>query len=128
MKFFITLMTILLLTACTHTTISPLKSTRNNHLIINLDDELKILNARGEVRSDSKVINDPIYIGDNDEVSFRGKVIENNSPLTITIGNNQPITFTGKRYTLKTIELNQGDIIQMKDKNGRIFLQVETIF
>ena len=98
---------------------------KSKTLTIDLDKEIKIKEATGELRDSSGLlVDEPIYIGDNDEVSFKGDIMEKNSPLTIKIGSKDDITFSGKSYTLKTIELKDGETIQIKDKNGKIFVNV----
>jgi len=97
-------------------------------ITIDVDEELLLQKSIGELRNDSSnVLETPIYIGDNDEVSFKGDTLEKNSPLTITIGENKAITFKGNNYTIRSMELKNGDIIQMKDKNGNTFLEMEVI-
>jgi len=98
------------------------------HIIIDLDEEFLILKSMGKLRNKNNIILDnPIYIGDNDEVSFKGDTLNENAPISITIGKNKPIIIRGTSYSIKTMEINNGEIIQMKDKNGNIFLEMEVL-
>lgn len=127
-NIFFILMLLVGLTACS--TQSPKKSTastENNRstIIINLDKELKSsIDLRGE---NTRLIDSPIYLGDNDEVSFRGDYLKKESPIKIKIGDNDEVSFTGNNYTIKTMELRNGDIIQMRGKSGKTFVEVEVI-
>lgn len=97
----------------------------NRTLIIDLDKEAKSnTDLRGK---DTLLIDSPIYIGDNDEVSFKGDIIENNSPIQVKIGDNDEVAFTGKSYNIQTMELRNGDIIKMTGKSGNLFVEVEVI-
>ena len=92
-------------------------------LIIDLDEELRLKNPKGDLRGYSGIIIDePIYIGDNDEVSFKGDIMSKNSPLTIKVGDQDSIIFSGRDYTIKTEELKDRDEIQIKDKDGKVFV------
>jgi len=126
----ILLLILFALNACTSST-QPQKAqtdTSKNNIVIDLDEEISILKSLGKLRNDGNVVLDnPIYIGDNDEVSFKGNILKENSPISIKIGDNQAITFKGYRYSIKTMELNNGEIIQMKNKGGNIFLEMEVI-
>jgi len=108
----------------THTT----PNIKKKSIVIDLDEEFSILQSIGTLRNNKHMLLDnPIYIGDNDEVSFKGDALDTKSPISIQIGNNKPISFGGKTYTLKTMEVNNGEMIQMKDKNGNIFLEMEVL-
>jgi len=126
----ISLLVLFALNACT-SSIQPTKAqiqTSKNNIVIDLDEEISILESLGKLRNDNSIILDnPIYIGDNDEVSFKGDTLKTNSPVSLKIGNNPLITFKGNNYTIKTMELNNGEIIQMKNKEGNVFLEMEVI-
>lgn len=99
----------------------------SKQLTIDIDEELKLLDTTG-LRDDClKVIDEPIYIGDNDEVSFKGDAMEKKSPLLIQIGEREPIKYSGKNYTIKTMDLKNGDLITIKDKKGKVFVEVNVI-
>ena len=118
-----------LFNACTSSVQPQLNQTSvENSLTIDIDEEISILNSLGSLRNEKNTILDnPIYIGDNDEVSFKGDFLEKNSPISIKIGTKQPIVFHGKHYRIKSSKINHGEIIQMRDKNGNIFLDMEVI-
>jgi len=127
----IVLLVLFTLNACT-SSIQPQKvqihTSKNNNIVIDLDEEISILKSLGKLRNDNSIILDnPIYIGDNDEVSFKGNTLKTNSPISLKIGNNPAITFKGDSYTIKTMQLNNGEIIQMKNKEGNVFLEMEII-
>lgn len=131
-NIFSTLILLLALTACS--TQSPQKPTitaennsskKNNTIIIDLDKELE---SNADLRGkDTLLIDTPIYIGDNDEVSFKGDYLKEESPIQIKIGDNDEVSFTGDHYNIKTMQLQSGDLIQMKGKSGRTFVEMEVI-
>lgn len=97
-------------------------------LIIDLDKKLKLNEEIEELRGkSSNLIEGSILISDNDEVSFEGDVLDKYSPVTILINDNDEVSFSGNHYSIKTMQLKYGDIIQMKDKNSKIFLEMEVI-
>jgi len=90
-------------------------------LIINLDEELELNENRGNI------IEGSIFINDNDEVSFNGKILDKNSPITIKIGDNDEVSFSGNQYVIKTMQLQNGDLIEMRDKHGKVFMEMEVV-
>jgi hypothetical protein len=101
---------------------------KGNMLVIDLDKELQLNKEREELRGKtSNLIEGSILINDNDEVSFKGKLLDKYSPITIKIGDNDEVSFSGDYYSIKTMQLKHGDIIEMKDKNSKIFLEMEVI-
>jgi len=96
-----------------------------NSLIINVDKELK--SKEGLRGKETLMIDSPLYIGDNDEVSFKGDYLQEESPIKVKIGDNDEVSFTGNQYTIKTMELQNGDIIQMRGKSDNTFVEVEVI-
>ncbi len=104
------------------------ETSSNNILTIDLDKELKLNGEIEEVRGkNSNIIEGSILISDNDEVSFKGDILDKYSPVTIKVGDNDEVSFSGNRYSIKTMQLKYGDIIQMKDKNNKVFLEMEVI-
>ena len=96
-------------------------------LIINLDEELELNENRGDLRGGFTIIEGSIFINDNDEVSFNGKILDKNSPITIKIGDNDEVSFSGNQYVIKTMQLQNGDLIEMRDKNGKVFMEMEVV-
>jgi len=97
-------------------------------LMIDLDKELKLTKERETLRSSkNEIIEGSIFLNDNDEVSFKGDILDEYSPVSIKIGDNDEVSFSGNQYTIKTMELKNGDLIEMKDKNGKVFLEMEVI-
>ncbi|CAA6816358.1 MAG: Unknown protein [uncultured Sulfurovum sp.] len=122
-----TLILVLSLVACSSTSPkTPISAVENNNtMIIDLDKESKSnTDLRGK---DTLIIDTPIYVGDNDEVSFIGDIIEKNSPIQVKIGDNDEVSFTGKSYKINTMELRNGDIIKMTGKSGNIFVEMEVV-
>lgn len=96
-------------------------------LIINLDEELELNENRGDLRGGLTIIEGSIFINDNDEVSFNGKILDKNSPITIKIGDNDEVSFSGNQYVIKTMQLQNGDLIEMRDKHGKVFMEMEVV-
>ena len=97
-------------------------------LSINVDEELELTKEKGELRDGKHdIIDGSIFLNDNDEVSFKGNLLEEYSPITVKIGDNDEVSFTGKEYKINTMQLKNGDLIEMKDKNGKVFLEMEVI-
>jgi len=97
-------------------------------LMIDLDKELKLTKERETLRSSkNEIIEGSIFLNDNDEVSFKGDILDEYSPVSIKIGDNDEVSFSGNQYSIKTMELKNGDLIEMKDKNGKVFLEMEVI-
>lgn len=97
-------------------------------LTINLDEELALNQERGKLRAGkSDIIDGSIFLNDNDEVSFKGHILKKYSPITIKIGDNDEVSFTGKEYTINTMQLSNVNLIEMKDKDGKVFLEMEVI-
>ena len=123
---------LLALTACsapsTTSTKNPTVTAENNNrktLLIDIDQELK---KNGDLRGeDSLIIDAPLYIGDNDEGSFKGEYLQKASPIKVKIGDNDEVSFTGDHYTIKTLKLHNGEVIQMQDKEGNTFVEVEVV-
>ena len=108
----------------THTT----PNIKKKSIVIDLDEEFSILQSIGTLRNNKHMLLDnPIYIGDNDEVSFKGNILEENSPLKIEIENKRTITFSGSRYKIKTMDLTNGDLIKFINNKGEMFAQFEII-
>ena len=102
----------------------PLKNLKKKKsIIIDLDTFLEKEHLRGE----KLLADEPIYIGDNDEVSFRGKAFQQRLPIKVIVGEKENIV-TQTTYTLETMELRHGDTIIMEDKEGNIFVEMEILF
>jgi len=96
--------------------------------VINVDEELLLNSSVDELRnSNENIVHGSIYLNDNDEVSFKGDSLEKKSPVSVTIGDKEMVKFTGNTYTLKTMDLKHGDTIEMRDKEGKVFLEMEFI-
>ena len=128
-KYIIVILLLLFLTACVNhiVTVPTDVNQTSKKITIDIDEELELLDMTGLRDNDSKVIEEPIYIGDNDEVSFKGNAMRRKSPLFIKVGKQKEITFSGDSYTLKTMELKNGDFITIKDRNGNVFLEMEVV-
>ena len=128
-KYIIGILLLFTLTSCVNTvlTIPTDINETAKKIIIDIDEELDLLDATGLKDDDLKVIEEPIYIGDNDEVSFKGDAMQRKSPLSIKVGKRKEIKFSGYQYILKTMELKNGDFIRIKDKNGDVFLDMKVI-
>ncbi len=128
-KYIIAILFLFTLTSCVNNT--PIISTDSNQttkkIIINIDEELELLESTGLRDDEVNVVEEPIYIGDNDEVSFKGNAMKQKSPLKIKVGNREEIQFNGYSYTIKTMELKNGDFITIKDKNGNVFVDIEVM-
>jgi len=118
-----------IVTACTTSTPQPPKPSTQEattrSLIIDLDKEEQAsddLRGKGTLLIDS-----PIYIGDNDEVSFIGDIIQKESPIQVKIGDNDEVAFTGSHFKVSTMELRNGDMIQITGKSGNVFVEVEVV-
>ena len=96
-------------------------------VIINLDEELELNENRGDLRGGFTIIEGSIFINDKDEVSFNGKILDKNSPITIKIGDNDEVSFSGNQYVIKTMQLQNGDLIEMRDKHGKVFMEMEVV-
>jgi len=95
-----------------------------HRLTINLDEAFEILDSTGLRDDGLKVLEEPIYIGDNDEVVFVGDILAQKSPFTIKINQGYPIHVRGGIYRLKTATLKEGDRIVMEDKGGAVFVNL----
>jgi len=122
-KYLIAILLLLALSSCVKN--SPNISSKQ--ILIDIDKELELLESIGLRDNSIKVVDEPIYIGDNDEVSFKGNAMRKKSPLSIKVGTKKAIQFNGYQYTVKTMELRNGDFITIKDKNNNIFVEVEVI-
>lgn len=114
--------------ACSSITTGSITKEQNNTLSIDVDEELSIRESLDELQSSKSIVLDhPIYIGDNDEVAFKGDSIEKKSPLTIQYGQKSAFKFSGKVVTIKTMELKNGENIIIKDNQGNIFIDMKVI-
>ncbi|RUM69403.1 MAG: hypothetical protein DSZ07_04650 [Sulfurovum sp.] len=130
MRQYIFSLLLLALTACS-TPSSKKESTittENNNsksILIDIDKEFNTtVNLRGK---NTLLIDTPIYIGDNDEVSFKGEYLEKVSPVKVKIGDNDEVSFRGNHYIIQTMKLYNGDIIQMQGKDGNTFIEIEVV-
>jgi len=128
-KNIIAILLVLTLTSCVNNVVTIPTDTNQTakKITIDIDEELDLLEATGLRDDSSKVVEEPLYIGDNDEVSFKGNAMKEKSPLFIKIGTRQEVKFSGYSYTIKTMELKNGDFITMKDSDGNVFVEVEVI-
>jgi hypothetical protein len=128
-KQIIAILLLFTLTSCVEniSTISTDSNQTDSGITIDIDEELELLNATGLRDDEVRVVEEPIYIGDNDEVSFKGRAMQKKSPLKIKVGNKKEIEFTGYRYTIKTMELKNGDSIVIKDRDGNVFVNVKVV-
>jgi hypothetical protein len=128
-KYIIAILLLFTLTSCVEniSTISPDSNQTDSRITIDIDEELELLNATGLRDDEIRVVEEPIYIGDNDEVSFKGSAMQKKSPLKIKVGNKREIEFSGYRYTIKTMELKNGDSIVIKDRDGNVFVDVKVV-
>jgi hypothetical protein len=128
-KQIIAILLLFTLTSCVEniSTISPDSNQTDSRITIDIDEELELLNATGLRDDEVRVVEEPIYIGDNDEVSFKGSAMQKKSPLKIKVGNKREIEFSGYRYTIKTMELKNGDSIVIKDRDGNVFVDVKVV-
>ncbi len=128
-EYLIYIVLILLLGACSSSINSignkPIEDKSSKQTIIDLDEELLLKESLGGLKDENVFFDEPIYIGDNDEVSFKGEILKDKSPIHIKIGKKSDILFNEKSYTVKSSEIKSGDIITMKDKNGRVFLSIK---
>ena len=120
---------LLMFTSCVNNVVKAPTDTNQTSktLIIDIDEELEPLETTGLKDDGLNVIEEPIYIGDNDEVSFKGDALQDKSPLFIKIGNHKEIKFTGSVFTIKTAELKSGDEIVIKDRDGNVFVHVKVM-
>jgi len=128
--YIIAIFLLLFLNSCVHNDMPKQTSDTNQtkkQLTIDIDKELELLKSTGLRDGQLQVVEEPIYIGDNDEVSFKGDELRKRSPLKIKVGSKKEIDFSGDRYTIKTAELKNGDFIVIKDKNGEVFVDVKVI-
>jgi len=89
-------------------------------LVIDLDKERENL-TRGKNSLD--VIDGSLYLNsDNDKVSFKGNILLEKAPVTVTYGDNDEVALVGNSITIKTMELKEDSHIIMRDKNGKIFV------
>ncbi len=128
-KYLIYIVLILLLEACSSSTHSidnkPIQNKSSKQTIINLDEELLLKESLGGLKDENVFFDEPIYIGDNDEVSFKGEILKDKSPIHIKIAKKSDILFNEKSYSIKSSEIKSGDTITMKDKNGKLFLSIK---
>jgi hypothetical protein len=89
-------------------------------IVIDLDKE-RTNSTRGKYNND--LIDGSIYLSDdNDEVSFKGDILLEKAPVTVSYGDNDEVALVGNSITIKTMELEDDSHIIMKDKNGKIFV------
>jgi len=121
-KIFLPLLFVVLLLQSEESTINDSNSSKleKKTLVIDLDKERENL-TRG--KSTDEVIDGSIYLNnDNDEVSFKGNILLEKAPVTVTYGDNDEVTLVGNSITIKTMELKEDSHIIMRDKNGKIFV------
>ncbi len=97
-------------------------------LHVDLDVALKEMKKRENRGKESTFIDSVIFIGDEKEIIFNGNILEKNSPVTIKISHiiddnedNDEVSFSGENYTIRTLNLNDGDHVIMKNREGKIF-------
>jgi flagellar biosynthesis regulator FlaF len=86
-------------------------------ITIDLDEKIKEEDySKGSLRKkDTKI---PIFIGnENDEVVLKGELLK--IAKKIKIGENDEVAFSGKKFTIKTTELKDGDIIIITYGEGK---------
>ena len=93
-------------------------SQKNKQLIIDLDKKKN--NRRGDSKKD--IIKGSIFIGDNDEVHFKGNILLEKAPVTVQYGDNDEVALTGDSFTIGTLELKANEHIIFKDKTGKVFV------
>ena len=128
--YIVAIFLLLFLNSCVHNDMpkqTPDINQTKKQLTIDIDKELELLQSTGLRDGQFQVVEEPIYIGDNDEVSFKGDELKKRSPLKIKVGSKKEIDFSGDRYTIKTAELKDGDFVVIKDKNGEVFVDVKVI-
>ena len=121
-KIFLPLLFVVLLLQSEESTINDSNSSKleKKTLVIDLDKERENL-TRG--KSTDEVIDGSIYLNnDNDEVSFKGNILLEKAPVTVTYGDNDEVALVGNSITIKTMELKEDSHIIMRDKNGKIFV------
>lgn len=128
-KKIIAILILLTLTSCVNNVVKAPTDTNETTktITIDIDEELELLNTTGLKDDGLEVFDEPIYVGDNDEVSFKGSEMQNKSPLFIKIGNKKEIKFSGSLFTIKTAELKSGDEIIIKDRYGNVFVHVKVV-
>ena len=128
-KYIVAILLLLTLTSCVNNAPSILTDSNqtSKKIIIDIDEELELLESTGLRDDEVTVVEEPIYIGDNDEVSFKGDTMRQKSPLKIKVGNREEIQFNGYSYTIKTMELKNGDFITIKDRDGNVFVDVKIL-
>lgn len=101
-------------------------------LTIDFDKEIEEIKKHPKRAKENDLINTVIFIEEEKAILFKGKLLKNNSPITIKVGHivdsdddNDEVSFidsfTGLEYSIETKGLNDGDYIIMQDKNGQIF-------
>jgi len=103
--------------------------TNTSTIIIDLDEELQLLESQGNFQGENTILFDePIYIGDNDEVAFKGEFLKERSPIHIQIGQKEDILFNQTSYRIKSIDLQAKEtLLIMKDKDKHIFLSTKLL-
>lgn len=98
-------------------------------LTIDLDKSLQEVQKRHTKGKESNLIDNVIFIEENKQITFKGHILENNSPVTIKISHiiedndeNDEVSFSGNSYSVNTQQFNDGDRIIMKDKAGKVFV------
>lgn len=119
---------LLILLAITSCSKQPITKEEAKILVIDLDKEVEPKYSGDDLRGKNRLLVDtPIYIGDNDEVAFKGDILDKNSPLKVKIGDNDEVAFRNKHYIINTLELKSGDLIQIINKEGKVFIEMEVI-
>lgn len=97
------------------------KSIKNPNKTLTVDLDKKRTNQnRGD--SNKEIIKGSILLGNNDEVSFKGNILREKAPITITYGDNDEVSLKGDDFTIKASTLKDGMHIIIRDKNHTIFV------
>lgn len=102
-----------------------------NGVVINIDKELEKIKQHPKKGKINQVVDTVIFIENNEKITFEGKILEKNSPVTIKVGrisegedDNDEVafidSFNGYQYTLETKILDDGDKVIIQDKDGKI--------
>ena len=131
-KQVVLLLIMLNLTACLNPshTVKIAENNSSKTVIIDLDKESMDYSKGGLLQKDELIIQGVIFLGDNDEVSFKGDILAEKSPIQWSIsrkGSNQDNDevkreINGNIFSIKTSELRVGDDVIIRDKNGNIFV------
>jgi hypothetical protein len=90
--------------------------------IINLDKKIK--NIRGYIKGSQNIpVIDFHKYGDNDEVIFKGDILENVN--SIKIEDREEIPVSSNRFRLKISDLRDNDILELINKKGKVKLKLK---